>query len=187
MKLNGIEFFTSPFGEVMIQTTGEPVRTLSDNYIKDRELITAFLDYISNNYTEAYKALCQLYERSSSNVFYYQYQIVSRFIRCNFGSYDTLNIDIDENGKWNFEQVHCPLRGECKLESICCSPRLNTELSQREMDVLQLIATGLKSEQIADRLYISIYTVNAHRRNILAKTKCTNTVELVNYYNNANL
>lgn len=42
-------------------------------------------------------------------------------------------------------------------------------LSERELDVLELIADGLSNRQIADRLYISLHTVKAHTRNIYGK------------------
>jgi len=43
------------------------------------------------------------------------------------------------------------------------------ELSQREIEVLKLIASGLINKEIADRLNISINTVLSHRKNITAK------------------
>lgn len=51
--------------------------------------------------------------------------------------------------------------------------------SNRELEILKLIAAGLGSEQIADKLFLSVNTVNTHRRNVLNKTKTTNTHELV--------
>lgn len=43
------------------------------------------------------------------------------------------------------------------------------ELSQRETEVLRLVATGLSNKEIADRLCISVNTVITHRKNITAK------------------
>ncbi|HET6447437.1 MAG TPA: LuxR C-terminal-related transcriptional regulator, partial [candidate division Zixibacteria bacterium] len=42
-------------------------------------------------------------------------------------------------------------------------------LSEREIEVLQLIAAGLTNREIADRLYISLSTVKVHSRNIYGK------------------
>ncbi|GAA5529071.1 LuxR C-terminal-related transcriptional regulator [Herpetosiphon gulosus] len=42
-------------------------------------------------------------------------------------------------------------------------------LSERELEVLGLIAAGLANQAIADQLYLSLYTVKAHVRNIYAK------------------
>lgn len=46
----------------------------------------------------------------------------------------------------------------------------NYELSEREREVLIAVAQGLSSKEIADRLCISIHTVNSHRKNITHKT-----------------
>lgn len=49
------------------------------------------------------------------------------------------------------------------------STESQTELSQRETEVLKLIASGLINKEIADKLGISINTVLTHRKNITAK------------------
>jgi len=54
-------------------------------------------------------------------------------------------------------------------------------LSKREIEVLGLISQGLKSKNIADRLFISVNTVNNHRQNILSKTKSANTSHALFY------
>jgi DNA-binding CsgD family transcriptional regulator len=51
--------------------------------------------------------------------------------------------------------------------------------SDREFEIIKLIAHGLGSEQIADKLFLSVNTVNTHRRNILKKTKKSTTQDLV--------
>jgi Bacterial regulatory proteins, luxR family len=43
-------------------------------------------------------------------------------------------------------------------------------LSYREFEIIRLIAAGLGSKEIADKLFLSIHTVNTHRSNILEKT-----------------
>lgn len=55
----------------------------------------------------------------------------------------------------------------------------NQIFTRREMEVLKLITEGLTSEGIADRLFISHETVKTHRKNILEKSACTNTAELI--------
>jgi DNA-binding CsgD family transcriptional regulator len=51
--------------------------------------------------------------------------------------------------------------------------------SKREMEILRLIAQRLESDQIAERLFLSVNTVNTHRRNILRKAGKSSTHELV--------
>ncbi len=54
-------------------------------------------------------------------------------------------------------------------------------LSEREREILLLICKGLTNNEIADRLFISKRTVDKHRANILEKTNCKNTANLVVY------
>jgi len=54
-------------------------------------------------------------------------------------------------------------------------------LSQREQEILGLIAKGLVSKEIADKLFISVNTVNTHRQNIIEKLGVKNSAEAVNY------
>jgi len=53
------------------------------------------------------------------------------------------------------------------------------EISPREKEVLELVARGKSTKQIADHLGISIRTVESHRINMLKKMKVSNSSELV--------
>lgn len=53
------------------------------------------------------------------------------------------------------------------------------EISPREKEVLMLVAEGLSTKQVADRLGISTRTVESHRINMLKKLKAGNTAELI--------
>ncbi len=50
-------------------------------------------------------------------------------------------------------------------------------LSEREIEVLQLIAEGLTNSEIADRLYLSLNTVKVHTRNIYGKLGVNNRTQ----------
>lgn len=54
-------------------------------------------------------------------------------------------------------------------------------LTDREKEVLELIVEQNTNQEIADKLYISTRTVDAHRRNLLQKTGAKNTAGLVTY------
>jgi len=56
-----------------------------------------------------------------------------------------------------------------------------SELSSREREVLQLIAEGKPTQEIAQTLFISVKTVEAHRANIKAKLKLNSIPELTKY------
>lgn len=54
-------------------------------------------------------------------------------------------------------------------------------ITERELEVLQLIIKEFTNQEIAEKLYISPRTVDAHRRNLLQKTGARNTAGLVKY------
>ncbi len=61
------------------------------------------------------------------------------------------------------------------LESSC--EGLN--ISDREMEIIKLIAVGLSNKEVADKLFISNHTVTTHRKNIMNKLGVNNTAGLV--------
>ncbi len=56
-------------------------------------------------------------------------------------------------------------------------------LTERELEILQHIRTGLSSKEIAARLFITAKTVMVHRHKILKKTRTKNSVALIEYAN----
>jgi two-component system response regulator NreC len=55
------------------------------------------------------------------------------------------------------------------------------DLTQRERDVLRLIALGHTNQEIAKRLFLSVRTIEAHRRHILTKLRLQTRADLVRY------
>ena len=55
------------------------------------------------------------------------------------------------------------------------------ELTQREKDVLVLVAKGLMNKEIADKLNLSVHTVITHRKNITHKTDIKSVAGLTVY------
>jgi len=60
-------------------------------------------------------------------------------------------------------------------------------LTERELDILKLIAEGNSNKQMADILFLSPHTINTHRKNIMAKLQVNNTAGLVMYAVKENL
>jgi DNA-binding CsgD family transcriptional regulator len=54
-------------------------------------------------------------------------------------------------------------------------------LTKREEEVVRLLAEGLSSREIAERLHLGIRTVDTHRAHIMEKIGVHSTVELVTY------
>ncbi len=65
-----------------------------------------------------------------------------------------------------------------------CAP---ISLTQREQEIILLIAEGQTTGQIADRLCLSTHTINTHRKNIMAKLGVNNTAAIVMYAVKQNL
>ncbi len=55
------------------------------------------------------------------------------------------------------------------------------DLSEREVDVLRLIALGHTNSEIAEQLFLSVRTVETHRSHIQQKLRLSTRAELVNY------
>ena len=52
-------------------------------------------------------------------------------------------------------------------------------LTSREKEILTLISEGFTNPQIAEKLFISLYTVETHRKNLLSKFNTNNTASLI--------
>ena len=61
------------------------------------------------------------------------------------------------------------------------TPPPGVPLTHREREILQLVASGLTNQQMADQLFTSKRTVESHRQNLLEKTGASNTAALVKY------
>ena len=175
-----IEFFKTPEGSVLYKAAGEPLKELNEN---DRDMVSGLLSIIRTRYPAAFKALGEIYSRYERNRWTFEFWMVSRFIRCNMGCYDTSKFDIDEDGFMHFEQAQCPLLGcECQWEGVICKPSLETKLTDREKEVLSYIAKGLQAQEISEKLFISKTTVDRHRENIKAKLGARTIADLSRFY-----
>lgn len=177
--LERIEFYLCPDGSINVKPFNRAmfVYDMSQRHITEEMIVT-----IRDLYPGAFKALSELYSKSERNKEYFEFKIVHRFIRCNFGEYDTLSYDINQVGSLNMEEVRCPLRGECLFEGVICKPTLQSKLSQREKEVAQLLSQGLCRQEVADELGISVYTVNRHIANIKARMHFKHTNQIITHF-----
>lgn len=177
--LDRIEFYTGPDGSVNVKTFDKPVFVYDMSH---KHITSEMIVLIRDLYPGAFAALAELYSKSERNIEYYEFRIVHRFIRCNFGEYDALTYDVNQMGSFNFEDVRCPLRGECLLEGVVCKPVLQTRLSRREQEVATLLAQGFSRQDVAEELTISVYTVNRHIANIKARLHFKNTQQIISHF-----
>lgn len=154
------------------------------------ELISFILNKVRECYPEAYKALEECYRKSSRNIKYYQFLMARRFVKCNFSQLDSTKLDvsdINQDGRFNFEKVSCPIRGECQHECVICMPKFNSKLSPAEMRVMEPFYRGWSKEKIAEYLYLSPGTVALHIKNSYIKLGIHEKAEFIRYVNDNNL
>jgi len=53
------------------------------------------------------------------------------------------------------------------------------KLTKREIQVLELLAVGYKNQEVADKLHISVHTVETHRKHIMSKLEVSAAIDLV--------
>ncbi|MDW3191051.1 MAG: response regulator transcription factor [Cytophagales bacterium] len=58
---------------------------------------------------------------------------------------------------------------------------IDVELSEREKEIVTLIANEMTTAEIADKLFISVYTVDTHRKNILGKLGVKNAAGIMKF------
>lgn len=154
---------------------------------QDRELVEELLSQVENFYPEAYRALQEEFVKSRTNVPYYRFLMVRRFLKCNFGDLDTTEHDMDGNRIFHFEKVQCPLRGECRMDGVICMPKFNSKLSDAEMRVMRMYYESKDVIRIADALYLSGHTVKNHIKAAYTKMGVHTRGEFITYANRYNL
>lgn len=114
--MESVEFYNTPEGDVMYKQLGKPVQELTAD---SREVIEEMLDLIKTRYPQTFRALCELYTASELNHKVYEFNIVSRFCRCNFGEYDAHTPDVDETVSFILRRssARCVANAEWKVSS----------------------------------------------------------------------
>ena len=90
-------------------------------------------------------------------------------------------LEVQEGNKYICEEIRNIISDQL-LDEKESSPDINI-LTEREMQIINLIKEGFSSKEIAGSLTISLKTVEVHRHNILKKLKLKNSASLVNFIN----
>ncbi len=172
---NNIEFFSKD-GEIYCINNGK-----MDTFLNCDVRILDFVRMALEDDARAIKALDDLKITDPKDQ-------LRKYILCRFGDFD-LQADITDDGVITSEYVICTLRGICKHEGKLCKSikAKNGYITNREIDIIQLIGEDLADKEIADRLGISENTVNVHRTNILRKTGCHSKVGIAVFASQHNL
>lgn len=67
---------------------------------------------------------------------------------------------------------------DLNIQELNCEPVV---ISERELEIITMIAEGYTNNEIADKLFLSPHTVNTHRKNIMQKLGVNNTASIVMY------
>ena len=91
-------------------------------------------------------------------------------------------LEVQNGNKYICDEIKNNI-SELVLEENKDTPNVNA-LTEREIQIINLIKEGFSSKEIANQLSISLKTVEVHRHNILKKLKLKNSASLVNFINN---
>lgn len=88
---------------------------------------------------------------------------------------------VHQRGSYINERTLKAIQGKMRKKPRAKEVGFNVTLTRREEEILKLICEQLTTEEIANRLFISVKTVNGHRNNLLQKTASRNVAGLVVY------
>lgn len=158
--------------------------------IGELEADIVFMDYSMPNINGEEATRIALVQKPSLRIIclsmFGEEQYYSRMVEAGAVGFLLKDSDINEV----FEAIHTVYEGDSYFSPSllnAISSKLKSEngddsiLSDREIDVLHGICQGLSNQEIAEKLFLSKRTVDAHRANILFKTNCKNTASLVVY------
>ena len=92
-----------------------------------------------------------------------------------------INSVINDDVYYSKEVAQTVMNNLAKKKPKSRSDELATPLTPRETEVYELILDECSNQEIADKLFISVRTVEVHKRNLLEKTGAKNTTGLVLY------
>lgn len=109
--------------------------------------------------------------------------IIFRFLENGGNGYILKNADAQEIIQCITKAMNGDLALSKEIQEIMLRTKVTNfelpRLTKREKQILQAIAKGSTSAEIAEQLFISVITVETHRRNLLQKFKAKNMIELV--------
>lgn len=114
--------------------------------------------------------------------------MVKQLLACGSDGYLLKNIDQDElamairkvNGGQNYFSSEVTMSLACKAVEKS-STGADVEITEREIEILTLIAEGFSSKQIGEKLFISSRTVDTHRTNLMNKLDIHNIAGLIRF------
>ncbi len=153
---------------------------------KDRDAIEFMLEQMERCFPDTVKRLRDWAADSAANKRFFEYRMVDRFIRCNFGEADFLYPDV-ENGMFHLEEVKCPLRGICKDENLICKPKIQLPVGREEGRAAMLYSKGLTACEIAAVMKKSVKTIKNQLDNVRKRLHLDRTRDLIKIFSIYNI
>lgn len=158
------ELLGKPFAEILSKdnenTTVNIANTISN--LKERKGQCVQNTY----YSKSGKANLVSFSRS---VMYDRKRKVKGFLYVTQNNLDGFSLDIEQT-------VDSSKNGLKKIKTIGKNP-----LTKRELEIIKLITSEFSNREIADKLFISVRTVETHRKNIMQKLHTKSVIALVHY------
>ena len=144
------------------------INTKESNTIENK-----IFNFFSTPLDEGLLTLCYHFNNFYEECIYLKHEI----LLCQLGRERiALNYFFDVSEKEIIEQC---IKFNNGCEDFCAPKKLVIKISSREKEVLQLIADGFSSKQIAEQLYISNHTAISHRKHLIEKFNVRNTAHLI--------
>ena len=86
-------------------------------------------------------------------------------------------VEVHNGGQYFPPQILQALRQQSEIKKQVT----DTRLTNRELEIIKLMEKDFSNKQIAETLFISVRTVETHRKNIFKKTNCNNVLSLVKW------
>ena len=87
------------------------------------------------------------------------------------------------SGEYQLHFSHIVRQAELPIYSEASKHFVNKfKLTKREFEIIGLVKEGLTNQEMADKLFLSVHTIQTHRKNILAKMQVNNTAELIGLF-----
>lgn len=88
---------------------------------------------------------------------------------------------VQEGGRYFSKEIDIIGEGDFRSTLIVDDQKLPDILSKREIEILRLICNEFSNAEIAEKLFLSVSTIETHRKNIISKLGVNNTVGLVKF------
>ena len=149
---------------------------------EERDIVRSMYANIRRIFPEAMERLESIYESSRLNKPFFEFKVVDRFVRCNFGEPDFLHPDVEKD-IFNLEEVKCPLRNICEHEHVICKPKAILGIKGEELKVAKLYAKGCLPGEIAEELGKSEGTCKTQLNRICKKLQLKHPRWLIKIFN----